>query len=118
MKTMQIAALLAAALLILACSKEEPAKSAGIVVPAPTATMAEPAVSAAPVVESTAASAPGIITSDGPTRYVDHASDEIEFALKKSVAGLESLLEDVSDAEQMASMKQELADLQAKLDAL
>ena len=111
MKTMQIAALLAAALLILACSKEEPAKSAGIVVSAPT-------VSAAPVVESTAASAPVIITSHGPTRYVDHASDEIEFALKKSVAGLESLLEDVSDAEQMASMKQELADLQAKLDAL
>ena len=49
------------------------------------------------------------------TRYIDHTKDEVEFRLKASLAGLESLLEDVSDSAQVAMIKKDIATLQAKL---
>jgi hypothetical protein len=38
--------------------------------------------------------------------------------LKKSLAGWESLREDVSDSEQVAMIEKEIADLKSKLEAL
>lgn len=54
----------------------------------------------------------------GATRYIDHTMDEIEFRLKKSLAGFESMLEDASDAEQRSTIKENIAALKSNLAEL
>jgi hypothetical protein len=54
----------------------------------------------------------------GDTRYVDHSKDEIEFKLKRSLAGAESLLEDTRDPQQAMLIRQQITELKAKLKAL
>ena len=44
--------------------------------------------------------------------------DKVEFALKRSLAGAQSLLEDVKDPDQASKIEQQIAALQAELDAL
>ena len=102
---------------VAACSKDEGGTSQQSAAPAAPASSAAPA--AAPASSEAAAPAPAAAAmSDGGTVYVDHTKDEMEFQLKKSLAGLESLLEDVSDSEQVEMIKKDIADLQAKLSNL
>ncbi len=100
MKTMQIILLMAASLLVGACGKDDGGQKQGAAPTTPTA-------------PTGSASAPAAMPS--ATRYIDHTKDEVEFRLKASLAGLESLLEDVSDSEQVAMIKKDIATLQAKL---
>ena len=109
MKDLTIILLIAASLLMTACSKDDAGQSNKAAAPAPAASKA-PMADAAPAAPMAAV--------EGATRYIDHAKDEIEFGLKKSIAGLESLLEDVSDSEQVAMIKKDIAELQSKLSEL
>ena len=116
MKILYTFAFLSAGLLLAACDSkvaEKPVSVAPPAVSSPTPT--PPEIVAQTSVPSV--SEP-ITTRDDTTRYVDHSVDEIEFKLRKSLAGLESMLETVSDADQLAVMKQDMADLQSRLDAL
>ena len=56
--------------------------------------------------------------SDGATRYIDHSKDEMEFQLKQSIDGWKSLLEDVSDSDEVANIKAHIADLESQLGKL
>ncbi len=108
MKNVQIILLLAVSLLVTGCGKDDAGPQQGAAAPAAPAastTTGDPDVAAMP-------------SSDGGTRYVDHTKDEREFRLKASLAGLESLLEDVSDPEQVKAIKKDIAALEAKLGAL
>ena len=113
-------ALLVAAMLIAGCGKDDAGgnKAAAPAAPAAsgeaaTAPAAAPASAAAPAAEP----AP-MMSADGATKMIDHSKDEIEFMLKKSLAGWESLLEDVSDSEQVAMIEKEIASLKSKLEAM
>ena len=101
MKYFTTFALLVAAMVIAGCGKDD-AGSNKAAAPA-----AEPAAEPAPM-----------MSADGATKIIDHTQDEIEFMLKKSLAGWESLLEDVSDSEQVAMVKMESASLKSKLEAM
>ena len=115
MKTVQLIILITVGLVLSACGKDEPSQAANKSAPAASSAPA-PAKSAAPM--SDPAPSATIAAADGATRYIDHAKDEIEFGLKKSLAGLESLLEDVTDSDEMARIKKDIAGLQSKLDDL
>jgi len=109
MKALQIILLITASLLVAACGKDDAGQSQKA---------AAPAASKAPMADTTPAPAATMEAVDGATRYIDHAKDEIEFGLKKSLAGLESLLEDVSDSAQVAMIKKDIAELKSKLSNL
>jgi hypothetical protein len=111
MKALQIILLITASLLVAACGKDDAGQSQKAAAPAPAAS--EAVTELAPDVKDTVEGMPG----DG-TRYIDHAKDEIEFGLKKSLAGLESLLEDAIDSEQVAMIKKDIAALKSKLSNL
>jgi hypothetical protein len=111
MKDLTIILLISASLLLAACGKDDAGQSEKAAAPAAT-----PAASKAPMAD--AAPAAPMAAVEGATRYIDHAKDEIEFGLKKSIAGLESLLEDVSDSEQVAMIKKDIAELKSKLSEL
>lgn len=117
MKNVPIIFLLTAGLLVTACGKDDAGQSSKAAAPAPAASAPSKAAPAAttPATEPVAAAMP---SGDGATQYIDHAKDEIEFELKKSLAGLESLLEDVSDSEQVAAIKKDIAALESKLAEL
>lgn len=111
-------ALLFAAMLIAGCGKDD-AGGGETAAPAPSTAEAP----AAPAAESTPAAAPAaepaaMMSADGATKMIDHSKDEVEFMLKKSLAGWESLLEDVSDSEQVAMIEKEIASLKSKLEAM
>ena len=108
MKDLTIILLISASLLLAACGKDDAGQSEKAA--------ATPAASKAPMAD--AAPAAPMAAVEGATRYIDHAKDEIEFGLKKSLAGLESLLEDVSDSEQVAMIKKDIAELKSKLSNL
>jgi hypothetical protein len=118
MKYQTLTILAIAALLLAGCGKDDAATgTAGDnAAPSPTAgeesVMDKAAAPVAPVVEKAEAMA------DGAAHTIDHGKDEIEFRLKRSLAGMESLLEDIKDSEQVEMIKKEMADLQAKLDSL
>lgn len=122
MKISHIVFLVSAVLLTTACGKKDSEQAAKISSPA-ASTPIVPASAPIPetstnVVAPPPAPSEPIATHDRATRYIDHGKDEIEFRLKKSLAGLESMLETVSDAEQIATMKKDMAELQSQLDAL
>lgn len=98
--------LISAGLLLAACGKDEGGE-----------TQKATTKAATPAAASTPASAPQAMPQGGDdaTRYIDHTNDEVEFRLKRSLAGLESLLEDASDAEQVAMIKQDITALESKL---
>ena len=105
--------------LVTACGKDDAAMERDTSNP-PSAVANQPST-AAPSMEADQAPTAMPATPSGAageTRYIDHVQDEVEFRLKKSLAGLESLLEDVSDSEQVAMIKKDIAAIQAKLDAL
>jgi len=58
------------------------------------------------------------ISAGDAARNIDHAKDEVEFELKSSIAGWQSLLEDVKDSGEVAKIKEHLAGLQKQLDSL
>lgn len=107
MKIVQLIILGTVGLVLSACGKDEPSQAIKKSAPATTET-------AAPTSDSAASAT--MVPGDGATRYIDHAKDEIEFGLKKSLAGLESLLEDVTDSDEIARIKKDIASLQSKLD--
>jgi hypothetical protein len=114
MKNVQIMLLIATGLLVAACGKDEGEQTQKAAIPATASPPHETMAAAAPPPAT-----PATMEADtGTTRYIDHAKDEIEFRLKKSLAGLESLLEDVSDPEQIETMKKDIADLKSKLAEL
>ncbi len=122
MKLLHLILLVSTGILLAACEKQAPEQAAAVS-PSPTPAAATPAPVSAPppsAAAPTPAAAPDVpaTASDGPTRYIDHGKDEIEFKLKKSLAGMESLLETVSDPEQVSIMKKDMAELQSQLDAL
>ncbi len=113
-------ALLVAAMLIAGCGKDD---AGGNKTAAPAAPSATPAPAAAPAAEPAPAAAPAaepaaMMSADGATKTIDHSKDEVEFMLKKSLAGWESLLEDVSDSDQVAMIEKEIANLKSKLEAM
>lgn len=113
-------ALLFAATLIAGCGKDD---ADGSKAAAPAAPSATETPAAAPAAESAPAAAPAaesaaMMSADGATKIIDHSKDEVEFMLKKSLAGWESLLEDVSDSEQVAMIEKEIASLKSKLEAM
>ncbi len=113
-------ALICAATLIAGCGKDD---SGGNKAAAPAAPSATPAPAAAPAAEPAPAAAPAaepaaMMSADGATKTIDHSKDEIEFRLKKSLAGWESLLEDVSDSEQVAMIEKKIANLKSELEAM
>jgi zona occludens toxin (predicted ATPase) len=117
-------ALLVAAMLIAGCGKDDAGgnKAAAPAAPAASGEAAAPAA-AAPAAAPDSAAAPAaepapMMSADGATKMIDHSKDEIEFMLKKSLAGWESLLEDVSDSEQVAMIEKEIASLKSKLEAM
>ena len=114
MRTLQIILLISAGLLSTACGKQD-ADAAKKTAPA-AAVPATAAKSAAPMSEPTPSTP--MPASDGATRYIDHTKDEIEFGYRKSLAGLESLLEDDVDSDQISMIKKNIAELQSKLDDL
>jgi len=58
------------------------------------------------------------ISAGEATSYVDHSKDEMEFQLKRSIDGWQSLMEDVKDSGEVAKIKEHLAGLQKQLDSL
>ena len=120
MKILRLLLLIGTGLVLTACEKQAPEQTATASPPAtPTVTTPAPAtVTPASAEAPTVATNTPSTTADGPTRYIDHDEDEAEFKLKKSLAGLESMLEALSDPEQIAAMKAEMAELQSQLDAL
>lgn len=111
-------ALLIAATLIAGCGKDD---AGGNKAAAPAAQSATPAPAAAPAAEAAAAPAAEpatMMSADGATKMIDHSKDEVEFMLKRSLAGWESLLKDVSDSEQVAMIEKEIASLKSKLEAM
>ncbi|MGR9090205.1 MAG: hypothetical protein ACU85U_06460 [Gammaproteobacteria bacterium] len=123
MKYFTTFALLVAAMVIAGCGKDDAgsnkaaAPAAPSVKAAPAAAPAASPAATAPAAEPAAEPAP-MMSADGATKIIDHTQDEIEFMLKKSLAGWESLLEDVSDSEQVAMVKKEIASLKSKLEAM
>jgi len=123
MKQLTIFALLAAALVLNGCGKDDAGadKAAAPTGSSAPAASSAPATSAAPATKpamAEPAAAPMAMAADGATRMIDHTQDEIEFMLKKSLAGWESLREDVSDSEQIKMIDKEIAGLKSKLDAM
>jgi hypothetical protein len=132
MNKLQFVLLLTAVLCVTACGKQEPEQPVNAPSLTDTATPSpqpSPASSAntsdamsatksaldsPPVVDDQTAADAG----DGSPHYVDHNKDKVEFALKRSLAGAQSLLEDVKDPDQASKIKQQIAELQAELDAL
>lgn len=78
---------------------------------------ADKAMSAASDAASSMSEAVKVSAGDAVS-YVDHSKDEMEFQLKRSIDGWKSLLEDVSDSEQVASIKEHIAGLEEKLGKL
>ncbi|MDA0824783.1 MAG: hypothetical protein O3C28_20540 [Proteobacteria bacterium] len=131
MNKLQFVLLLATVLSVTACGKQEPEQSTNSPSLTDAATPPQPstassanesdamsatksALDSPPVVdEQTAADA-----GEGTPHYVDHNKDKVEFALKRSLAGAQSLLEDVKDPDQASKIEQQIAALQAELDAL
>ena len=58
------------------------------------------------------------VSASDAVSYVDHSKDEMEFQLKRSIDGWKSLLEDVSDSEEVAKIKEHIAELEGKLGKL
>ena len=58
------------------------------------------------------------VSAGDAVSYVDHSKDEMEFQLKRSIDGWKSLLEDVSDSEEVAKIKEHIAELEGKLGKL
>lgn len=58
------------------------------------------------------------ISAGEATSYVDHSKDEMEFQLKRSIDGWQSLMDDVKDSDEVAKIKEHLAGLQKQLDSL
>ncbi|MFT4580408.1 MAG: hypothetical protein ACI915_001974 [Gammaproteobacteria bacterium] len=132
MNKLRFAVLAAAVVLVTACSKKEPAQPANPPPLTDTSTLPAPTSATSSVSKSDSMSAieaaidsPDVdgeqiatVSSEGMPRYVDHTKDKVEFALKRSLAGAESLLEDVNDPDQASKIKQQIAELHTKLDAL
>ncbi|MFT4560797.1 MAG: hypothetical protein ACI9BW_000532 [Gammaproteobacteria bacterium] len=124
MNKLQFSLFACAVLLVTACSKQEPTQSANTAPPTEESSVGSQTTNVSPVGESDAESAAAIAeqststSSEGTPRYVDHTKDKVEFALKRSLAGAQSLLEDVKDPVQASLIKQQIAELHAKLEAL
>ena len=58
------------------------------------------------------------VSAGDAVSYVDHSKDEMEFQLKQSIDGWKSLLEDVSDSEEVAKIKEHIAAMEEKLGNL
>ena len=58
------------------------------------------------------------VSAGDAVSYVDHSKDEMEFQLKRSLDGWKSLLEDVSDSEEVVKIKEHIAELEGKLGEL
>ena len=115
MRILILAALLSLAALSAACDKNEPTASAPKVEPPSAAIEAPPA--AAPAIP--AAVTPDTTTVNaGTTQYIDHDKDEVEFSLKRSLDGAQSRLEDATNPDQIEMIKNDIAEIQAQLDAL
>ncbi|MEM7466834.1 MAG: hypothetical protein AAF387_08120 [Pseudomonadota bacterium] len=78
---------------------------------------ADKAMSAAGDAASSMADAAKVSAGDAVS-YVDHTKDEMEFQLKSSIDGWKSLLEDVSDSEEVSKIKEHIAGLEDKLSKL
>lgn len=119
MKYFTTFALLVAAMVIAGCGKDDAGSNKAAAPAAPSVKAAPAAAPAAsPAATAPAAEPAPMMSADGATKIIDHTQDEIEFMLKKSLAGWESLLEDVSDSEQVAMVKKEIASLKSKLEAM
>ena len=57
-------------------------------------------------------------TDNNETRYINHDKDEVEFSLKRSLDGAQSRLEDATNPDQIETIKNDIAEIQAQLDAL
>ena len=132
MNKLQFVLLIAALLSVTACSKQEPEQSANSPSLTDTSTSSSQPSTASSANESDAMSttkspldSPLVVdeqtaadAGEGTPHYVDHNKDKVEFALKRSLAGAQSLLEDIKDPNQASKIKQKIAELQAELDAL
>ena len=58
------------------------------------------------------------VSAGDAVSYVDHSKDEMEFQLKRSIDGWKSLLEDVSDSDEVAKIKEHIAAMEKKLGSL
>ena len=58
------------------------------------------------------------VSAGNAVSYVDHSKDEMEFQLKQSIDGWKSLLEDVSDSEEVTKIKEHIAAMEEKLGNL
>lgn len=95
-----------------ACSKEEAQQAGAEAVPP------APDVAQAPMEKASAAPSMEAAATAGTGQAIDHVRDEAEFMLKRSLAGLESLKEDIKDSAELAKIDKDIADIKAKLDAM
>ncbi|MFT5133210.1 MAG: hypothetical protein ACI9SC_001679 [Gammaproteobacteria bacterium] len=93
-------------LLASACGEDKPAGSA-----------TDKAVTA---VESPTVEAPGPVAVDNEYgRILNHLNDEVEFKLRRSIGGLERMIEQyTADGYDTAELEAQRADLSAELDSL
>lgn len=102
---------------VVACDKNEPAAQQTKIEPPspPVAAAVETPAAADPV--STATNSSSSVSNAG-TKYINHDKDEVEFALKRSLDGAQSRLEDATNPGQIEMIKNDIAEIQAQLDAL
>jgi len=106
-RMMKLAMLTIIAVLVSACSDD---KTAGT----------PPATEAAAVAESTMAGAPAAMAgNDEYGRIVNHSTDEVEFELRRSIGGIDRMIEQfTTDGYATDELEAQKAELSAKLDAV